>query len=75
MVGVLKIIKDASYNKTREPPWRAMEKRPPLVAAPPPSPQLRWWDYGCLPMCHMTLQESVERFILPLNREQSGAAG
>ena len=32
LVGVLKIIKDASYNKTREPPWRAMEKRhPPLV--------------------------------------------
>ena len=30
LVGVLKIIKDASYNKTREPPWRAMEKRPPL---------------------------------------------
>ena len=32
LVGVLKIIKDASYNKTREPPWRAMEKRPPLVS-------------------------------------------
>ena len=32
LVGVLKIIKDVSYNKTREPPWRAMEKRhPPLV--------------------------------------------
>ena len=39
LVGVLKIIKDASYNKTREPPWRAMEKRPPLVAAPPPLPK------------------------------------
>ena len=30
LVGVLKIIKDASYNKTREPPWRAMEKRHPF---------------------------------------------
>ena len=38
LVGVLKIIKDASYNKTIKPPWRAMEKRPPLVAAPPPFP-------------------------------------
>ena len=27
LVGVLKIIKDASYNKTIQPPWRAMEKR------------------------------------------------
>ena len=30
LVGVLKIIKDASYNKTIKPPWRAMEKRPPF---------------------------------------------
>ena len=30
LVGVLKIIKDASYNKTREPPWQAREKRHPL---------------------------------------------
>ena len=65
LVGVLKIIKDVSYNKTREPPWRAMEKRHPLWwLAPPPSPQLRWWDYGCLPTCHMTLWRNVERFIL-----------
>ena len=37
LVGVLKIIKDASYNKTREPPWRAMEKRHPLWWLAPPS--------------------------------------
>ena len=30
LVGVLKIIKNASYNKTRESPWWAMEKRPPF---------------------------------------------
>ena len=30
LAGVLKIIKDASYNKTMEPPWRAREKRHPL---------------------------------------------
>ncbi len=88
LVGVLKIIKDASYNKTREPPWRAMEKRPPLVAAPPPlpkgkrvtgfsvaqrlprnpvplPPQLRWGHYGCSALHHMTLQEGVEKPILP----------
>ena len=42
-----------------------MEMRPPLWwLAPPPSPQLRWWDYGCLPTCHMTLWRNVERFIL-----------
>ena len=32
LVGVLKIIKDASYNKTIQPPLRAMEGAPPLVA-------------------------------------------
>ena len=37
LVGVLKIIKDASYNKTREPPWRAMEMRHPLWWLAPPS--------------------------------------
>ena len=30
LVGVLKIIKGRHYDKTREPPWRAMEKRHPL---------------------------------------------
>ena len=65
LVGVLKIIKDASYNKTREPPWRAMEKRhSPLVAAPPPFPPLKRGDYGRLLLCHMTLWRNVERFIL-----------
>ena len=64
LVGVLKIIKDASYNKTREPPWRAMEKRHPL-----------WWlrhhlspVQGALwysALCYMTLQVSVEWSILP----------
>ena len=40
VVGVLKIIKDASYNKTREPPWRAMEMRHPLWwLGPPPLPK------------------------------------
>ena len=40
LVGVLKIIKDASYNKTIQPPWRAMEKRHPLWwLAPPPLPK------------------------------------
>ena len=40
LVGVLKIIKDASYNKTREPPWRAMEMRHPLWwLGPPPLPK------------------------------------
>ena len=40
LVGVLKIIKGRHYDKTREPPWRAMEKRHPL-----------WWlrhQRGCL---------------------------
>ena len=41
LVGVIKIIKGHHYDKTREPPWRAMEKRHPplLVAPPPPSPK------------------------------------
>ena len=30
LVGVLKIIKDASYNKTREPPWRAGKRGTPF---------------------------------------------
>jgi hypothetical protein len=29
LVGVIKIIKGHHYDKTREPPWRAMEKRHP----------------------------------------------
>ena len=44
LVGVLKIIKDASYNKTREPPWRAMEKRP-----------LWWLRHHLYPMGSMSL--------------------
>ena len=38
LVGVLKIIKGRHYDKTREPPWRAMEKRHPL-----------WWLRHHLP--------------------------
>ena len=65
LVGVLKIIKDASYNKTREPPWRAMEMRHPLWwLAPPPSPPLKRGHYGRSALCHMTLWRNVERFIL-----------
>ena len=66
LVGVIKIIKGHHYDKTREPPWRAMEKRhPPLVAPPPPFPQLRWWDYGCSALCYIPLQENIERFYSP----------
>ena len=39
-VGALLEIWGRHYDKTREPPWRAGEKRhPPLVAAPPPFPK------------------------------------
>ncbi len=55
LVGVLKIIKNVSYNKTRESPWWAMEKRPPLVAAPPPFPLFRG-HYGC---CAFVLLDSA----------------
>lgn len=33
---------------------------PLLWLTPPPSPQLRWWDYGYSALCHMTLQGSGE---------------
>jgi hypothetical protein len=40
LVGALLEIWGRHYDKTREPPWRAGEKRhPPLVAAPPPLPK------------------------------------
>ena len=58
LVGVLKIIKDASYNKTREPPWRAREKRhPPLVDCAttfPPAEAGGLWTLAVVP------QDSVE---------------
>jgi hypothetical protein len=38
------------------------------VTPVPLPPQRSWGHYGCLPMCHMTLRESVERSILPLHR-------
>ena len=65
LVGVLKIIKNASYNKTRESPWWAMEKRPPL-----------WWlchhlspcsggTMGAVHLCYLTLRGNIEGLYSP----------
>ena len=65
LVGVLKIIKNASYNKTRESPWWAMEKRPPP-----------WWlrhhlspcsggTMGAVHLCYLTLRENIEGLYSP----------
>ena len=48
---------------------------PPLVAGATTFPQLRWWDYGRSALCHMTLQESVEQFILPPGGGKSREVG
>ena len=76
LVGVLKIIKDAFYNKTREPPLRAMEKRhPPLVAGATTFPP----QAGGLWVLSIVLHDSAgkRRAVLfsPLNRGESRAAG
>ena len=36
---------------------------------------LKRGHYGCWAMCHMSLQESGERLILPLFKGKSGEAG
>ena len=51
--------------KTVQPPWRAMEKRPPLVAGATTFPPLKRGHYGYSALCRMILRVSVERFILP----------
>ena len=76
LVGVLKIIKDVSYNKTREPPWRAMEKRHPLWwLAPPPSPPaslVGLWVLTNVP--HDSVEERRAVYSVPGWRK-SGEAG
>ena len=77
LVGVLKIIKDAFYNKTREPPLRAMEKRhPPLLAGAttfPPASLVGLWVLTNVP--HESKGKRRAVLFSPLNRGESRAAG
>ena len=65
LVGVLKIIKNASYNKTRESPWWAMEKRPPFGGCATTFPLVQGGTMGAVHLCYLTLRENIEGLYSP----------